>query len=557
MTSDTVQIDILAHVENAVSGLTDFVKSIGLAYISYEGLKRLIVDSVKEFMEAEQADARLGAALKITGQYSKESMESLKRMSETLQMTSIYTHDETESAAGLLMQLGNLSVQGVQKIMPHLQDFASSMGIDLVQAATLVGKTLGGTTNMLGRYGVVIKETHDKGVEFNEIMGQLNDKFGGMSQAIGDTLQGKLTQLKNNWKDLKEEIGGVIAAMMNPALNSVLAQINYQKLKGIDVRNVDLDTLKQYEEIVRKAVENFSQAILTPGNATQMAVARDELTKAGQLLQRIQAQIQELQKIAPKGIPNVLVPKQDAFESVIDGFGYLANNIGQIPLSKLDKIVDDINSLNAAQKYNPISLSSLDKIAGVMDKTQTIPYKPISLSSLDQIATTSTMTEYLAKQAIELQKVRDLWTSIGNEIVKIGNEIGKAIATGDWQSMFKDITVQLLDLLSTYAITAAAAAAVAQNWGMAAFWLGVAGVSAITGGIIGSLGSGTPSTGGLPSYASGTNYVPRTGLALLHKGEQVVPAGQSNGGNTVINVYGGMWQEDDLARSVMRAAGRM
>lgn len=75
----------------------------------------------------------------------------------------------------------------------------------------------------------------------------------------------------------------------------------------------------------------------------------------------------------------------------------------------------------------------------------------------------------------------------------------------------------------------------------------------------GAIGSGgSPSTldtsGGitstsvadLPTYATGTNYVPRTGLALIHQGERIIPASQNKpgaGGGTVtiapvINISG-------------------
>jgi hypothetical protein len=35
-----------------------------------------------------------------------------------------------------------------------------------------------------------------------------------------------------------------------------------------------------------------------------------------------------------------------------------------------------------------------------------------------------------------------------------------------------------------------------------------------------------------PQYASGTDYVPRTGLAMVHQGEAIIPAGENWGGNT-------------------------
>lgn len=40
---------------------------------------------------------------------------------------------------------------------------------------------------------------------------------------------------------------------------------------------------------------------------------------------------------------------------------------------------------------------------------------------------------------------------------------------------------------------------------------------------------------GVPHYAKGTNYVPQTGLAMIHKGEQIIPAGASSGGYVVHN----------------------
>jgi hypothetical protein len=60
---------------------------------------------------------------------------------------------------------------------------------------------------------------------------------------------------------------------------------------------------------------------------------------------------------------------------------------------------------------------------------------------------------------------------------------------------------------------------------------------AILGGLGGSSGLAPVKTtvSKLPSYAVGTNYVPRTGLALLHAGEAVIPAGRNGGGGMVFS----------------------
>jgi hypothetical protein len=40
--------------------------------------------------------------------------------------------------------------------------------------------------------------------------------------------------------------------------------------------------------------------------------------------------------------------------------------------------------------------------------------------------------------------------------------------------------------------------------------------------------------GGAPSFATGTPYVPRDMMAMVHKGEAIIPAAQNTGGSTIV-----------------------
>lgn len=61
--------------------------------------------------------------------------------------------------------------------------------------------------------------------------------------------------------------------------------------------------------------------------------------------------------------------------------------------------------------------------------------------------------------------------------------------------------------------------------------------------------SGPPqSTRGGRAYATGTDYVPETGLALLHRGEAVIPANQNRGrGNITMQFNGPLVRVDRMS----------
>lgn len=59
----------------------------------------------------------------------------------------------------------------------------------------------------------------------------------------------------------------------------------------------------------------------------------------------------------------------------------------------------------------------------------------------------------------------------------------------------------------------------------------------------------------LPSYASGTNYVPRDMIANIHKGEQIIPAGQSAGQTVNVTTY--ITADSQASEAAMQKLARM
>ena len=100
-----------------------------------------------------------------------------------------------------------LEEDAIMRLIPLVQDMATAKGMDLVQAADLVAKSVGSSTNALSRYGITITGAVGSQERLNTATEALNRAFGGQAEAISKVGAGSLVQLKNQFGDLMEEIG--------------------------------------------------------------------------------------------------------------------------------------------------------------------------------------------------------------------------------------------------------------------------------------------------------------------------------------------------------------
>jgi len=228
----------ITSAKTGVGKLTDTIKrygaEIGAVIAACAGAIKIAKDMAEAYMQQEQAVTKLEAALKATGTYTPELSGKLQEIAGELKKTTVYGDEATLAAAGMLQSLAKLSDDGLMKAIPLVQELAAGMDIDLQTAASLVGKTLGSTTNALSRYGITLDATAPPGEKLAELTEQIGNAFGGMSEAMGETFQGRLTRLQNAWGDIKEILGKFLLEQAEPVMTWLLDFLtNAENIKTI------------------------------------------------------------------------------------------------------------------------------------------------------------------------------------------------------------------------------------------------------------------------------------------------------------------------------------
>ncbi len=263
--SDVV-INVIAETQKAVAGMAAFAAGIGAAVATAKKLVDIGKKMVAAFGQQEEAEAKLAAAIRATGKQQEINQDQLQRLASSLQKVTRFGDEATISATAMLQQLADLNQQGLEKVIPAMLDFASAMNVDLNTAATLLGKTLGSSTNALSRYGIELDTSGTKTEKLAELVERLDEKFGGMAATMADTTLGALEQFGNELGDLTETGGEAISKWLEPTvtlLTKLTRKVNetissYRLLKSVFAGQTT--AFEAAIEAQRKVVEKAREA---------------------------------------------------------------------------------------------------------------------------------------------------------------------------------------------------------------------------------------------------------------------------------------------------------
>lgn len=236
--------------QNGMNKLISACKNLVAAYISIQGAVKAFhfaLESVEAYRTQERAIIGLNTALKNAGVYTGEYANHLQKLAAEIQNYSNYG-DEAILKAQSVAQAFMGAIPITDELTKAVVDFAAAMDMDLEQAFTLVGKSIGSSTNALGRYGVELQKGMTDSQKMAAITKQLGDRYKGQAQQMANAS----TQLKNSIGDLKEAIGRGLNPVLEASQRKMIAwtksatdAINKMSILRAEVKSLSLDELNE------------------------------------------------------------------------------------------------------------------------------------------------------------------------------------------------------------------------------------------------------------------------------------------------------------------------
>lgn len=184
-----------------------------------KGLSRLndyMQESIKLAQTQEDAEKKLTTAL---GRRS----QALIDQAAALQQVTTYGDEAIIEAQALIAAFVKDEEQ-IKAATKATLDLAAAKGMDLKNAADLVSKTLGSSTNALSRYGIAVEGDVGSTERLSSLTTEIARVFGGQAAAAAETYSGKIQQLSNKYGDMREQLG--FAVMKSGAFDRVLETLN-------------------------------------------------------------------------------------------------------------------------------------------------------------------------------------------------------------------------------------------------------------------------------------------------------------------------------------------
>lgn len=394
--------------------------------------------SVEAFREQVRSVESLNNALINAGVYTDEYSRHLQNLSSEIQSYSNYGDEAVEKAIALGQSFsGNIKL--TDELIKSVVDYTAATEQDLSSAFTLVGKSIGTSTNALARYGVQLDDSMSKEEKMAEITRVLGERFDGQASIMADTS----TQLKNAIGDLTESFGAGLNPTVQATQKIIINLINWLK-KGINtvnawygnyieliakVRKMDPELLKS-----KMGYKNLADGITASSN--QIAKAQNKVRTTSQPTIKNNKKEQDKALDEYKKYVEQYQKLTNDYQATLQARQYIENNLHIDPVRQKDEYDQALNLYqNYFSKMREIALS------GAKNKAE--------LQKLEEENLARQLQEIQVAKALETQrKLYDIQAGYQQEAEQI--DLENNLNAGFLGGLFGDAYTKKLNLEKWY-----------------------------------------------------------------------------------------------------------
>lgn len=277
--------------------------------------------AVKSFTEQEDAENSLRSALKRTGLEVEKNFKRFVKFAAEIQNTTKFGDEMTLS---LIAQARNLGVaeDQLESVTKGALGMSKALGIDLNSAIRNTALALQGEFTILQRYIPALRQTTDATEKMAIVQKLMNAGFK-QAQDETKTLSTKFTQLRNDFGDAVQKIGGVISELLDlgkgfDALRDKIKEIPgridelIEKMGGLE--KIKKDVLG-FSKDVAKGLLLLSESMLSVAKTANLLpkgfnkiqgglrlLKVDDTTRRINFLIRVMSRLDESQTVWRKGL---------------------------------------------------------------------------------------------------------------------------------------------------------------------------------------------------------------------------------------------------------------
>lgn len=168
-------------------------------------------DGFDAAIKQEDAMARLGHQMKLTGDFSDGALSHFKDFADQMERTTKYGDDVILSQLAIAKSFG-ASNQEAEDLVKAATELSAAYGIDLDTTVKELGQSLSGTSGKLAKQIPEVKDLTDAQLAHGEAIKIVLDRYGGSATSELNTFGGALTHLAAAWDNVKEAIATVITS---------------------------------------------------------------------------------------------------------------------------------------------------------------------------------------------------------------------------------------------------------------------------------------------------------------------------------------------------------